>query len=680
MLRFENQQLLYLLLIILFLIGGYIALFFIDRHRIRKQVDPELLAKLMPQRRKIMPHVKFALCMLALAFLIIAAANPQTPGKEITADRSGVDVLFCLDVSKSMNAQDVKPTRLDACKMAINHCINKMGGNRVGAVIFAGSAEVALPATTDYEAAKNSINLLNTNKIKIQGTNLSDALYRSAAAMGVSLSAEQVPGEQDTSAQVQKAIILISDGEDHAPDAVAAATQLNQHGILIFTIGIGTTTGATIPDGKDVKRDSDGRPVVTKLNEQILKDIAEKGGGSYTHAENVHASFDELFDEIDQMAKSDFGKIKLKTYESQYQYPLVLGLILLLVDGFLLMTKPLRKNKMKTAILLAVIGLLTVSCNHPTDEEQQNPMLASANSKFAHADSLSNGANPYELPAEADSLYHQALETYKEAAKKYPDFFKQSLFDQIDANYRIGNYDSIPRLADSLLQLKPNEKLSADVHYNIGNAHLANGKFLMELADFQSNDSLKNLAYNQYQAAIESYKSCLRLHPSDFDAKYNLTYAQKLLPKGGNGGGGNNGQGQNQQGQNGNGSQQGQQNQNGQQQGQNGQDQQQERKDQQQQMNQSGQGEKKEGDQKKDSDQGQQDDQQKQQQQGQNGDGDKEKKQGKQGQGTTQKPKSDEQKATERQLNALKQNDKDIQQKQQQLFKATQRQNMDKDW
>lgn len=667
MLVFENQKVLYLLFIILALVAGYVILLFIDRKRFLKNIDAPLLARLQLNRRKAMPHIKFGLCMMALAFLILAAANPRTPGKEISATRSGVDVLFCLDVSKSMDAQDVKPTRLEACKMAINHCINKMNGNRVGAVVFAGTAEVALPATTDYEFAKISINLLNTSKLSIQGTDLSEALYRSAAALGISLEDDEEQPTGDTATLVQKAIILISDGEDHAEDALVAARKLHEHGILIFTIGIGTPNGATIPDGKDVKRDRDGRPVVTKLNEKILKDIAQEGGGEYIHAENVHSSFEAIFESLDQMAKSDFGKVKLTTYESQFQYPLAAGLLLLTVDGFLLAAKPTRRRRRTAPLLLLVATLLLTSCRHRTIE-QTNPLLGSANTMFATADSLNPDHQPYDLPEQADSLYHQALRIYQTIPDTLPQFADKALFNQIAANYRIGNYDSIPRLTDSLLQFNTGKTFNADIHYNTGNSHLANGQYLMKLAEYESNDSLKQLAYSEYQRAIESYKNCLRLHPSDMDAKYNLMYAKKLLPKGSGGQG--QGQGQNQQDQKQdqqqqqNGQGQDQQQQQNQQGGGNGQDQQQQRKEESQQMNQSGNQE-----QKKDQQQGesQGDQQEKKDQQNKEG-------------SQPQPKKTEDQKAQERQLNALKQNEKDIQKEREKMLVPVPRQSMEKDW
>ncbi len=670
MLQFENQKVLYLLFIIIALVAGYVALFFIDRRRLRKQIDAPLLNRLRPDRRKVMPHIKFALCMMALAFFILAAANPRTPGKEISATRSGVDVLFCLDVSKSMDAQDVKPNRLEACKMAINHCIDKMNGNRVGAVVFAGTAEVALPATTDYESAKNYINLLNTKKIALQGTNLSEALYRSSAALGISTEDVEDENHQDTTSRTQKAIILISDGEDHAEDALVAARKLHEHGILIFTIGIGTPNGATIPDGKDVKRDKDGRPVVTKLNEKILKDIAKEGGGEYIHAENVHASFEAIFESIDQMAKSDFGKVKITTYESRYQYPLAAGLILLVVEGFLLAAKPAHRARRAIPLLLLVATLFLTGCRHRMIE-QDNPMFGSANTQFTIADSLNPNHLPYDLPERADSLYHQALRTYQTIPDSLPQYTNRALFNQIAANYRIGNYDSIPRLNDSLQGFDNQKNFTANAHYNTGNSHLANGQYLMQLAQYEANDSLRQVAYNEYQKAIESYKKCLRLHPSDMDAKYNLMYAKKLLPKGGGG----QGQGQNQQDQ----KQDQQQQQNGQgqdqqqqqnQQGNSGQDQQQQRKEESQQM-------------KQQSGQGEQKDKEEQKEQGDSQQGDKkdeQKKEDASGSQQENKPKTEDQKALERQLNALKQHEKDLQKERDRISVPVPRQNMEKDW
>lgn len=679
MLQFENQKVLYLLFIIIALVAGYVTLFFIDRRRLREHFDAPLLRRLRPDRRKVMPHVKFALCMIALAVFIIAAANPRTPGKEISVTRSGVDVLFCLDVSKSMDAQDVKPNRLEACKMAINHCIDKMNGNRVGAVAFAGTAEVALPATTDYESAKNYINLLNTKKIALQGTNLSEALYRSAAALGISTEDVVDENHQDTTARTQKAIILISDGEDHAEDALVAARKLHEHGILIFTIGIGTPSGATIPDNNDVKRDKDGRPVVTKLNEKILKDIATEGGGEYIHAENVHASFDAIFETIDQMAKSDFGKVKITIYESQYLYPLTAGIILLVIEGFLLAAKPARRARRTIPLLLLVATLFLNGCR-PRTIEQDLPMFGSANTQFATADSLNPDHLPYDLPERADSLYHQALRTYQTIPDSLPQYTDKALFNQIAANYRIGNYDSIPQLNDFLLKIDNKKNLTADAYYNTGNSHLANGQYLKQLAQYESTDSLLQLAYKEYNKAIDCYKDCLRLNPSDMDAKYNLMYARKLLPKGGQG----QGQGQNQQDQkqdqqqqqNGQGQnqQQQQQQQNGQgqdqqQQGNSGQDQQQQRKEETQQM-------------KQQSGQGEQKDKKGQQEQGdtQQGDKDEQKKENASGSHQETKQKTEDQKALERQLNALKQHEKDLQKERDRISVPVPRQNMEKDW
>jgi hypothetical protein len=355
------------------------------------------------------------------------------------------------------------------------------------------------------------------------------------------------------------------------------------------------------------------------------------------------------------MSKSDFGKVKLTTYESQFQYPLAAGLLLLAIEGFLLAAKPSRRIRRTAPALiplLATIVLLT-SCRNRTIE-QNNPLLGAANTLFATADSLNPDHQPYNLPERADSLYHQALRIYQTIPDSLPKFAHQALFNQIAANYRIGNYDSIPRLTDSLLQFDNGKTFTANTHYNTGNSHLANGQYLMELANYEANDSLKQLAYNEYQKAIECYKNCLRLHPSDMDAKYNLMYAKKLLPKGGGG----QGQGQGQSGQD----QQNQQQ--NQQQGGSGQDQQQQRKEEQQQMNQSG-----DQEQKKDPQQGE-------------GQGDQqEKKDQQEKEGSQPQPKkTEDQKALERQLNALKQNEKDIQKEREKMMVPVPRQSMEKDW
>lgn len=615
MFRFENQQLLYLLLIIVAFIAGYIFFQIRDKRKLEKYCDKELLEKLTPQRSQGMKHFKFSLLMLALAFFIIAAANPQTAGKVEKVKRQGVDIMICLDVSNSMKATDIQPNRLSACKTAINRFIDKLQGDRIGLVVFAGKAFVQLPITSDYAAAKMFVNQIDTRLMPVQGTDISAALETAAAAL--TPSEETLKIEPQENKKTSKVILLASDGEDHFPESIEVAEELHKDGFIIHTIGIGSTKGTPIPakpNGTQFMKDKSGNTVITRLNEQILKTIANNGHGVYVHATNANMGFESILNEINAMDKSEIDEMDYTHYQSLYIYPVLIGFILLLIDSLLFTSKPKikdwistarRKFKVSSLLILCLIALSFASCKDKT----RPSLIKEANEKFANGDSLRakscfepDSLQPFDTTG--NSLYMQALALYDSTANTEIINYNEAKFNQITAHYRLNNFDTIRALSDTLTQTSLDKKFIAQVYYNKGNA------FMQQ---------------QQYGAAIDAYKESLRNDPTDMDAKYNLVYAKKMAETHGDGGGGG-GQGQQQQKQD--------QQQNGQ-----GNDQ----KDGQDKQQQNGQN-------------GQQQNQQ-QQQQGQGSEGQK----GEQGQ---ESAASREQRAAMmRQLDALQQNERQTQQK-----------------
>ena len=343
MFRFENQQLLYWLILVGFFIFAYILLFIYDKRRMERYCERGLLGKLTEGTSHGMQHLKFAVLMLALVCFIFSAANPQTAGKMEKVKRKGVDIMLCLDVSNSMMAADIQPNRLEACKMAINRFIDKLTGDRVGLVVFAGKSFVQLPITTDYAAAKMFINQISTQMMPTQGTDISAALETAAAAMVPEM---EEPDAAETS-HPSRVILVASDGEDHFPESAQTAAELAKAGFVIHTIGIGSTKGVPIPTGpggKQFKKDNAGNTVITRLNEATLKDIAAAGKGAYVHATNANMGFETILNEINAMEKSDIEDVNFTMYESYYQYPLLVGILLLFIESLLFTTTPKIKQ------------------------------------------------------------------------------------------------------------------------------------------------------------------------------------------------------------------------------------------------------------------------------------------------------------------------------------------------
>jgi Ca-activated chloride channel family protein len=334
MFKFENENYLYVLILIPLFISGYILLYYVAKKRWRKFGEEALLNRLMPLRSFVMQTVKFSLLMAALACFIFTLANPQVGSTLEKGTRKGVDIMIALDISNSMLAADIQPNRLEASKMALSRFIDQLKGDRIGLVVFAGKSFVQLPITSDYAAAKMFVNYVNPRLMNEQGTNIAAAIDLAA----VSMLPENKDGNSDLSRISQlnsKVILVVSDGEDHFPEAVDMAAQVRKLGITVHTIGIGDVRGAPIPDKKgsnSFKKDLEGNTVITRLNEDVLKEIAAAGGGVYVHASNANMGFEAISEKINNMNKVDLKEVTFSRYESKYQYPLTLGLIFLFIE------------------------------------------------------------------------------------------------------------------------------------------------------------------------------------------------------------------------------------------------------------------------------------------------------------------------------------------------------------
>jgi len=342
MFRFENENYLYGLLIIPFFVAGYILLYYVAKKRWRQFGDAPLMSRLMPLRSIPMQTVKFSLLMAALICFLFALANPQVGSALEKGMRKGVDIMIAMDISNSMLAEDIQPNRLEASKIALSRFIDQLKGDRIGLVVFAGKSFVQLPITSDYAAAKMFVHYVNPKLIDTQGTDIAAAIDLAS----VSMLPELKNGNADLNKISQlnsKVILVVSDGEDHFPEAVEMAAQARKLGITIHTIGIGDIRGVPIPDGRgnnSFKKDREGNTVITRLNEDVLKEIAAAGGGTYVHASNANMGFETILEKINNMNKVDLKEITFSRYESKFQYPLALGLIFLLLETLWFSVKP----------------------------------------------------------------------------------------------------------------------------------------------------------------------------------------------------------------------------------------------------------------------------------------------------------------------------------------------------
>ena len=330
--RFANPEYMYLLL----LLPVLILLFVINEIRKKKALkrlgEGNLVSRLIPEMSGFRPVFKFIVQLVAITAGILMLARPQFGSKIADIKKQGVEVIIALDVSNSMLAEDIQPDRLTRAKQAISRLVDNLDNDKIGLIVFAGDAYIQIPVTTDYISAKMFLSAISPDMVPKQGTAIGSAINLGMRSFS--------PGEGKS-----KALIIITDGENHEDDPVKAAEEASKEGIIIHTLGIGSTQGVPIPvmknGKKDYLKDEDGNTVVSKLDEEILKKIALSTNGNYVRASNSNIGLDEIFSDIKKMKKSDLESTMYTEYNDQFQIFAAFALFLLLGD-FIIME---RKNR-----------------------------------------------------------------------------------------------------------------------------------------------------------------------------------------------------------------------------------------------------------------------------------------------------------------------------------------------
>ena len=319
MLYFASPAYLWLLLLVPLIPVVYGILRALRRRRLKRFGDESLVRALMPSWSGAKGWIRIILWDLAFLCFVIGIARPQMGAKLKEHEAKGAEIMICLDVSNSMLAEDYSPSRLDRAKLAISRVVDKLQGDRIGLIIFAGSSFVQLPITTDYVSAKMFLGSIDTGSVPVQGTAIGDAILTAAKSF---------------SAQSEKsrAIIIITDGENHEDDAVDAARQAAELGIKIYTIGVGSLRGQPIPVNGELLKDRGGNIVVSRLDEATLKQIAEAGGGAYVHAGNEEFGLNPIIDDIKKMEAEKYNSIIFEDFDEQYMYFFAAALVLLVLE------------------------------------------------------------------------------------------------------------------------------------------------------------------------------------------------------------------------------------------------------------------------------------------------------------------------------------------------------------
>lgn len=327
MFRFENPAFLYLLIIIPVIIVIRLLEMRKRKLKLKKFGDLSLLKQLMPDVSSSRKSLKFWLMVAALALLIVMLARPQMGTKISQEKRKGIEVIISLDISNSMRTEDVVPSRLDKSKMLVENMVDNFTNDKVGLVVFAGDAFIQLPITSDYVSAKMFLQNTDPSLIATQGTDLAGAIELSSKSFT----------QQD---KVGRAILIITDGEDHEGGAIEAAEKARKNGIRVFVLGVGSTKGSPVPDGNGgYMKDNSGQEVISALNEEMCKQVAQAGGGAYIHVDNTSLAQRQLNDELTKLQKGDISSVVYSEYDEQFQAVGILVLILLIIEMLILERK-----------------------------------------------------------------------------------------------------------------------------------------------------------------------------------------------------------------------------------------------------------------------------------------------------------------------------------------------------
>lgn len=424
---------------------------------------------------------------LAMICCVLALANPQAGGKAEKTQRKGIDILFALDLSESMLAPDMSPDRLSRAKQLIYRTLDQMQNDRVGLVVFAGNSYLQAPLTIDYNAVKLLLSGAAPDMIPTQGTVLADA---------INLANESFSKKE----QKHKVLVVISDGEDHDEAAVSATRKAADNGVVVYTVGVGSPEGSTVPDPSTggLKKNAQGELVHSKLNESALKAVAQAGNGSYRLLTNINRESQWLLGEIGQMETKNLGTVVYRDYKSYFPWFLVAAIILLLTEALIPTGKAFRRELHPKQKASSLVPLWIALCLFvPT-------LGANAQSSGNVRKELKEGNRQYK-----ESNYPAAEKAYQSAVEKRPESF-EARFNLGDAQYQNGKAEAARQQFQKSLEQAPDVHSRANAQYNIGNTYMEEKK---------------------WEQAVAAYKSALRLHPQDEEARYNLAYAQAMLKK-----------------------------------------------------------------------------------------------------------------------------------------------------
>lgn len=477
MFRFEDSIYLYLLAVIPMLALLRFMMTRSRKKRLRKFGDPQLVKQLMPDVSRWRPAVKFWLLQAALALIIVMLARPQLGTKISHEKRQGIETIIAMDISNSMLAQDVTPSRLDRCKMMVENLVDNFTDDKIGLIVFAGDAFVQLPITSDYVSAKMFLSEIEPSLIATQGTDIATA---------INMAANSFTQQQG----VGKAIIVITDGEDHEGGALEAAKAAKKKGMRVYVLGVGSDKGAPIPLGNgDYMKDRTGNTVMTKLNEEMCRQIAEAGGGAYIHVDNNTNAQRQLDNELAKLSKKEMQSTIYSDYDEQFQAFGIIAIILLILEICILESKnPIarrlnifgRKQRTTTLIIALVVASASFAQNDRRYITQGNKL------------------------------------------------FRSGQFDKAEVAYR------------KAIEKNPR---NPQAHYNLGNSLMAQKKDSAAVQSFQKSTELetskirKAMAFHNmgvvcqqhkmYGEAIEAYKNSLRLNPKDDATRYNLELCKR---------------------------------------------------------------------------------------------------------------------------------------------------------
>ena len=482
MFRFEDPIYLWLLVLIPVLALIRFITYRNKKKKLRKFGDPKLLKELMPDVSRFRPSVKFWILLGALALLIIMLARPQMGTKISQEKRTGIETIIALDISNSMLAEDIVPSRLDRSKMMVENLVDHFTNDKIGLIVFAGDAFVQLPITSDYVSAKMFLSSIDPSMMATQGTDI---------ARAIDMATHSFTQEEG----IGKAIIVITDGEDHEGGALESAKAAKDAGMRVYVLGVGSTKGSPIPipGTGDYMKDNTGNTVMSALNEDMCRQVAQAGGGAYIHVENNSAAQDQLDNELDKLSKKETTSTVYSEFDEQFQAVGIIALLLLILEICIFDRRnPLLKRlslfgSKKKAAATALLLLVSLGASAQTDRQY----IREGNKQFRSGD------------------YAKAEVSYRKAVEKNP---KNS-----QAAYNLGN------------ALMAQKKDSAAVQQ------------FEQAARIETNPLRKSAAYHNmgvicqthkmYGEAIEAYKNALRNNPNDDETRYNLVLCKHMKQK-----------------------------------------------------------------------------------------------------------------------------------------------------